>query len=149
LEAFRGFISWKAMTDILSPSERSALMRLVKSKNTVPELVVRRLCRNLGHKGYRLHRKGLPGKPDVVFVKRKLAIFVHGCFWHGHNCHGHVRQPKSKQSYWIPKIKRNCERDAENIAALNALGWQILIVWECETKHPDSLSLRLADFLKD
>ena len=122
-------------------------MRLVKSKDTRPELVVRKLCRALGYKGYRLHRKDLPGKPDIAFVGRKEAIFVHGCFWHGHDCHGHVRLPKSKRDYWIPKIERNKERDAENISSLVERGWRVLIVWECEIKRLDELTARLADFL--
>ncbi|MFZ2161979.1 MAG: very short patch repair endonuclease [Sideroxyarcus sp.] len=136
------------MTDTLSPTERSARMRLVKSKDTGPELVVRGLCRALGHTGYRLHRKEFPGKPDIAFMSRKLAIFVHGCFWHGHDCHGYVRQPKSKQDYWIPKINRNRERDAENLAALKALGWRVLVVWECETKNLRNVSSKLTKFLR-
>jgi DNA mismatch endonuclease, patch repair protein len=135
------------MTDTLSMQDRSERMRLVKSKNTHPELVVRKLCRELGHKGYRLHRKDLPGKPDIVFMGRKLVIFVHGCFWHGHNCHGKIRHPKSNQDYWLPKIKRNEARDAENIAMLEATGWRIIIIWECETKHVERLTPKLANFL--
>lgn len=135
------------MTDTLSMQDRSERMRLVKSKNTHPELVVRKLCRELGHKGYRLHRKDLPGKPDIVFMGRKLVIFVHGCFWHGHNCHGKIRHPKSNQDYWLPKIKRNEVRDAENIAMLEATGWRIIIIWECETKHVERLTPKLANLL--
>lgn len=136
------------MTDILTPEERSARMRLVKSKNSVAELVVRKLCRNLGHSGYRLHRKDLPAKPDIAFIGRKVAVFVHGCFWHGHDCSGRVRLPKSRQNYWIPKIERNITRDKNNIAKLKMLGWRVLVIWECETKHPKTLALKLADFLE-
>lgn len=135
------------MADTLAPNERSAQMRLVKSKDTKPELAVRRLCRELGHSGYRLHRKDLPGKPDIAFVGRKLAVFVHGCFWHGHDCAGHVRIPKSKRDYWLPKIERNIGRDAENIADLVGDGWRVLVVWECETKMANELKNKLATFL--
>ncbi|MBE0435142.1 MAG: DNA mismatch endonuclease Vsr [Methylomicrobium sp.] len=135
------------MADTLSKQERSERMRLVKSKNTRPELIVRKLCRELGHKGYRLHRKDLPGKPDIVFVGRKMAIFVHGCFWHGHACHGKVRHPKSNQDYWLPKIEKNKERDESNIEILESLGWRVLVVWECKTKSSDELKEKLEAFL--
>jgi DNA mismatch endonuclease (patch repair protein) len=135
------------MTDTLSTTERSNQMRLVKSKDTKPELVVRKFCRDLGFPGYRLHRTDLPGKPDVAFVQRKLVIFIHGCFWHGHACHGRVRTPKSNIDYWLPKMQRNIERDRHNIESLNDAGWRVLVVWECETKYPDKLRARLADFL--
>ncbi|MDD5493756.1 MAG: very short patch repair endonuclease [Dehalococcoidia bacterium] len=135
------------MTDTLSKQERSERMRLVKSKDTRPELVVRRLCRELSHKGYRLHRKDLPGKPDIAFIGRKVALFVHGCFWHGHDCHGRVRHPKSNQYYWRSKIDRNVARDVENIAALETLGWRVIVIWECETKHLEQLAPKLINFL--
>jgi DNA mismatch endonuclease (patch repair protein) len=135
------------MTDTLSPTERSAQMRLVKSKDTRPEIVVRKLCRDLKHRGYRLHRKDLAGKPDITFVGRKVAVFVHGCFWHGHDCSGRIRLPKSKQDYWLPKIKRNRDRDAKNLAILTRNGWRVLIVWECETKRVAELTSKLAGFL--
>lgn len=121
-------------------------MRLVKSKDTRPELVVRKLCRELGHGGYRLHRKDLPGKPDIAFIGKKLAIFVHGCFWHGHNCSGRIRLPKSRQDYWLPKIKRNCARDTENLAVLTESGWRVSVIWECETKKTEELANKLAMF---
>lgn len=122
-------------------------MRLVKSKDTRPELMVRMLCRNLGFRGYRLHRKDLPGKPDVAFIGGGLALFVHGCFWHGHDCHGRVRLPKSNQRYWRSKVDRNRTRDAESMAALQALGWHVIIVWECETRDLGQLAIRLKRFL--
>ena len=120
--------------DALSPSRRSENMRRIRGKDTAPELVVRKLCREMGFTGYRIHRKDLPGKPDIAWISRKLAIFVHGCFWHGHDCAEGIRKPKSNQGYWIPKIERNRQRDAENIAALQAMGWKSLVVWECEIK---------------
>lgn len=132
------------MSDPLSKDERSARMRLVKSKDTKPEVIVRQLCRELGYRGYRLHRKDLPGQPDIAFVGQQIAIFVHGCFWHGHDCHGHVRKPKSNQDYWLPKIQKNIERDANQVAQLLTLGWKVIIIWECETKRPEILKARLA-----
>ena len=132
----------------MTAEDRSNRMRLIKSKNTKPELVVRRLCCQLGFRGYRLHRKDLPGKPDVVFVGRKKVIFVHGCFWHGHECHrGKARLPKTKRSYWSPKISRNLDRDEKNLVLLQKTGWQVLVIWECETKKPETLSPKLVRFL--
>ncbi|TLS73463.1 DNA mismatch endonuclease Vsr [Mariprofundus erugo] len=135
------------MVDRMSANERSNQMRLIKSKNTKPELLVRRLCRQLGYKGYRLHRKDLHGKPDIAFIGKKQAIFVHGCFWHGHDCHGKVRMPKTRQDYWLPKISRNKARDEECLALLKEEGWKVLVVWECETKKPDALVAKLEAFL--
>ena len=135
------------MPDTLSPSDRSARMRLVRSKNTRPELLVRSLCRDLGYQGYRLHRSDLPGKPDIAFIGMKRAIFVHGCFWHGHDCHGKVRLPASNEGYWWPKIQRSAARDVENISTLEALGWTVLVIWECELRNRVSASSRLKEFL--
>ena len=123
--------------DKLTPQRRSENMRQIRGKNTAPELAVRKLCRELGFTGYRIHRRDLPGKPDLAWIGRKLAVFVHGCFWHGHNCVEGIRKPKSNQAYWIPKIERNRQRDIENIAALKAAGWVVLIVWECEITGND------------
>lgn len=135
------------MTDTLSPTVRSALMRLIKSKDTRPELIVRKVFCDLGYRGYRLHRKDFPGKPDIAFVGQKIAVFVHGCFWHGHDCSGHVRLPKSNQEYWLPKIERNRSRDAANITELSGNGWKVLVVWECETKKIDELASKISRFL--
>lgn len=123
-------------------------MRAVKSKNTTPELVVRRMLHSLGYR-YRLHRNDLPGKPDLVFGSRKKLIFVHGCFWHGHDCKRGNRQPKTNAEYWRRKIGRNRERDSETQSALAAAGWNVLIIWECETKDADVLLSHLVDFLGD
>lgn len=133
--------------DKLAPERRSENMRQIRGKNTAPELAVRKLCRDLGFSGYRIHRKDLPGKPDIAWVGRKLAIFVHGCFWHGHDCAEGSRKPKSNRGYWIPKIDRNRQRDAENIAALHATGWNVLIIWECEINEKAHLSKRLQRLL--
>jgi DNA mismatch endonuclease (patch repair protein) len=119
----------KATTD----PQRSATMRAVKSKDTEPELKVRRFVHALGFR-YRLHRKDLPGKPDLVFSKLKKVIFVHGCFWHGHDCCRGARVPKNNSEYWRCKVSRNQERHRRQIKALNHLGWQELIVWECHLK---------------
>lgn len=133
--------------DRLAPERRSENMRQIRGKNTAPELAIRKLCREIGFTGYRIHRKDLPGKPDLAWVGRKLAIFVHGCFWHGHDCAEGFRKPKSNQDYWIPKIERNQQRDAENIAALRAAGWNVLVIWECEINEQGRLSKRLQQFL--
>jgi DNA mismatch endonuclease, patch repair protein len=120
-------------------------MSRVRGKDTVPELIVRRMVHAEGYR-YRLHRKGLPGKPDLVFPGRRKAVFVHGCFWHGHGCKI-GRLPKSRSEYWEPKIARNRERDAQNRAELESLGWQVLTVWQCETKDADTLKRRTGEFL--
>ncbi|WP_460449901.1 very short patch repair endonuclease [Alsobacter sp. SYSU BS001988] len=127
-------------------AERSAIMRAVRGKDTTPELLVRRLLRGIAP-GYRLHRRDVPGRPDVAYVGRKAAIFVHGCFWHGHDCARGARTPKVNRDYWEAKIARNRARDAESLAALAARGWRSLVVWECETKDEAALRERLAAFL--
>lgn len=135
---------------VFNPSpQTSENMRKIRGKNTNPEMVVRKACRDAGFPGYRLHRKDLPGKPDIVYVGRKMAIFVNGCFWHGHDCPVGVRKPKTNQAYWIPKIDRNKERDARSIEELVKAGWRVLIVWECETKNLPSLARNIAYFLAE
>jgi len=124
------------MTDVFTPEKRSAVMRRVKSRDTAPELAVRRILRQAGV-GYRLGGAGLPGRPDVVMKGRRIALFVHGCFWHGHDCARGARQPKANADYWLAKIGRNRERDARNEAALQAGGWTVLTVWECGMRRPD------------
>jgi DNA mismatch endonuclease (patch repair protein) len=127
--------------------DRSENMRRIRSKDTLPEIAVRRLVRQLGHTGYRLHRKDLPGKPDIAFLGRKTAIFVHGCFWHGHECKEGIRRPKSNGAYWLPKIDRNIERDAVHIANLQSQDWSVLVVWECDLLDMEALAQRLGQFL--
>jgi DNA mismatch endonuclease, patch repair protein len=125
--------------------DRSANMRAIRSKDMKPELAVRRLAHRLGYR-FRLHRSDLPGKPDLVFGPRRKVIFVHGCFWHCHNCKAaHV--PRSNRDYWGPKLERNRLRDQKNLAALAVAGWQSLIVWECETWDENGLAERLKKFL--
>ncbi|NEX93553.1 DNA mismatch endonuclease Vsr [Caulobacter sp. 17J65-9] len=130
------------MTDVFSPAKRSEVMGRVKQKDTGPELKVRKALTRLGYR-YRLHRRDLPGSPDVVFPGRKIALFVHGCFWHGHDCPRGARQPKANAEYWSAKIARNRARDAEAQAALTARGWRPLTVWECELRDTPALEARL------
>ena len=122
-------------------------MQAVRGKDTGPELTVRRLLHGMGYR-YRIHRKDLPGKPDLVFPAQRKAIFVHGCFWHAHGCR-FGQPPKSRLTYWLPKLERNKQRDAENTAQLEALGWKVLTTWECETKDHDALVGKLTAFLSD
>ncbi len=130
------------MTDVFSPQKRSSVMRRVKGKDTAPELTVRRLLTKMGLR-YRLHRADLPGKPDIVMPGRKLVIFVHGCFWHGHDCARGARVPKANRPYWEAKIGRNRERDTQNRVALEADGWRVLTLWECELKDEAALNDRV------
>lgn len=123
-------------TDVFTPEQRSAVMRRVKGRDTTPEWIVRRILRAAGI-GYRLDGAGLPGRPDLVMKGRRAAVFVHGCFWHGHDCPRGARQPKANAAYWSAKIQRNRARDAAARAALEATGWRVVTVWECQMKAPD------------
>jgi DNA mismatch endonuclease (patch repair protein) len=125
--------------------DRSANMRAIRSEDMQPELDVRSLVHRLGYR-FRLHRKDLPGKPDLAFGPRRKVIFVHGCFWHSHDC-SIAHAPKSNQTYWGPKLKRNKERDQRNIQALEAKGWRALVIWECETRDEGPLKRCLRAFL--
>ena len=118
-------------------------MARVKGRDTGPERAVRSLLWSAGYR-YRLNRRDLPGTPDIVLPGRRAAVFVHGCFWHGHDCPRGARQPKANAEYWRAKIARNVARDARNQADLTALGWRPLVVWECELKRPETLCERLA-----
>jgi len=129
-----------------SSDERSAIMARVKSKDTTPEMIVRRLTFRLGYR-YRLHDNRLPGKPDLVFPGRRKVIFVHGCYWHGHDCRAGRNRPASNIEYWNKKLSRNCERDKEHQKLLKKSGWNYLILWECELKESGSLEKRLRKFL--
>jgi DNA mismatch endonuclease, patch repair protein len=124
--------------------DRSAVMRAVKSRDTSPERAVRALLRPIAP-GYRLHRADLPGKPDIVYASRQLVIFVHGCFWHGHDCARGARMPKANADYWRAKIARNRARDEKTLAAYATMGWRALVVFECELKDRAALSARLAE----
>jgi len=125
---------------------RSRIMRSVKSKDTAPELMVRRLLCAQGVR-YRLHRKDLPGSPDIVFGKKRKAIFVHGCFWHGHRCSRGNRVPKTNTDYWVAKVERNQERDRRAKRELNKDGWDVLTIWECELKNQARVGARVARLL--
>ncbi|MBX3512062.1 MAG: DNA mismatch endonuclease Vsr [Xanthobacteraceae bacterium] len=125
---------------------RSAIMRAVRSKDTKPELFVRSILGSLGFR-YSLHSKSLPGKPDIVLSRLQKAVFVHGCFWHGHGCARGARVPKTNTSYWVQKVSRNAERDRKNLKTLKKMGKRVLVVWECETKHPTKLVRRIKRFL--
>jgi DNA mismatch endonuclease, patch repair protein len=122
-------------------------MQRIGSKNTSPELLVRRIVRDLGFTGYRLHRKDLPGKPDLAWIGRESAIFVHGCFWHSHDCVEGMRKPQSNQTYWLPKLERNRMRDEHHLRSLTDAGWRVLVIWECELKDENSLRDRIRSFL--
>ena len=126
--------------------DRSANMRAIKSNNTAPEILVRKIARSIAP-FYRLHRKDLPGKPDLAWIGRKRAVFVNGCFWHGHDCKHGLREPKANRDYWVPKIARNRARDAQHLEALTALGFKTLTIWECELAEADVIRSRLAAFL--
>ena len=121
-------------------------MRAVKGRGTTPERAVRRLVWSLGGR-YRLNRADLPGKPDIVLAGRRLAVFVHGCFWHGHDCARGARVPKANRDYWTQKIARNRGRDLASRAALEATGWRVETVWECELKDAAALAERAAAWL--
>ena len=133
-------------TDVYGPEKRSAVMRQVKGRDTRPERQVRRLIWNLGGR-YRLHRADLPGKPDIVLAGRRLAVFVHGCFWHGHDCARGARAPKANRDYWLAKIARNRARDQAARVALEAAGWRVETVWECDLKDADALAARVGGWL--
>lgn len=133
--------------DRLTQERRGWLMSRVRSKDTTPELAVRRLVFGMGYR-YRLHDKRLPGKPDLVFSGRRKVIFVNGCFWHGHDGCRYAKLPKSRVDFWQAKIERNRDRDLKNIASLEADGWKVLTVWQCELKNIDLLTSRLYEFFE-
>jgi DNA mismatch endonuclease (patch repair protein) len=133
------------MVDRVSEETRSYIMSTVASKNTGPEISVRKTLHRLGYR-YRLHKKTLPGSPDIAFPKKKKVVFVHGCFWHGHNCK-YGRLPKSKTAYWNVKIEVNKERDHRNILKLKDLGWKSMIVWQCQLKDMTTTIKKLVAFL--
>lgn len=136
------------MVDTLTAEQRKACMRAVGDKDTDPEMRVRKLAHSMGYR-YALHAKNLPGKPDLVFISRRKIIFVHGCFWHKHNCrHGSI-SPATNTDYWNMKRERNAQRDTQNIKALRSSGWKVLVLWECWTRDLDSLRNRLERFIQD
>ena len=132
--------------DKLSAERRSANMRQIRSKDTTPELTLRRMLHRLGYR-FRLHRKDLPGKPDLVFPSRQRVIFVHGCFWHQHPACREGRVPSTRLDYWTPKLARNQQRDAAAQSALREQGWRCLVVWECELKDTTAALKTVKRFL--
>jgi DNA mismatch endonuclease (patch repair protein) len=132
--------------DTLSPEQRHRTMAAVKSKSTKPELAIRTLLHTAGFR-FRLHRKDLPGNPDIVLPKYKTVIFVHGCFWHQHPECKHAARPASNQEYWGKKLDRNINRDKRNLNDLGLLGWRVLVIWECETRDKTALTKRMISFI--
>lgn len=135
------------MSDTLTPKARSDQMRRIRGRDTKPELAVRRTLHRMGYR-FRLHRRDLPGSPDIVLPRLRTVIFVHGCFWHQHAGCRLARLPRSRLDYWLPKLARNAARDAEAMEALAKQGWSALVVWECEAAESDELRDHLATMLE-
>lgn len=135
--------------DVFDTEKRSAVMRAVKSSDTAPERAVRSaVCAAGFGRRYRLNGAHLPGKPDLVFTSLGKVVFVHGCFWHGHDCRRGARQPKDNAAYWRAKIERNRARDLASLRALKGDGWSALVIWECETRDDAALTRRVRSFLE-
>ena len=134
------------MVDIVDKRRRSEIMSRIRSQDTAPELIVRRIAHRLGFR-FRLHRKTLPGSPDLVFPKHRLAVFVNGCFWHRHEGCSNCTTPKTRPEFWERKFHGNVERDHRNCERLAQLGWRTLVIWECEIENPDRLGRTLATAL--
>lgn len=131
-----------------TPEARSRIMRAVRSRDTAPEMVVRRLAHRLGYR-FRVCRRDLPGCPDIVFPRLQKVVFVHGCFWHGHDCARGARVPKGNRSYWLKKVGGNRSRDEKNLARLAEAGWKSLVLWECATCDEGQLRGQVGKFLAD
>lgn len=136
------------MTDVFSPEERSRIMSRVGGRDTKPELVVRSMIHRMGYR-FRVHRKDLPGRPDVVLPRHRKVVFVHGCFWHGHEGCPRGARPTTNREFWDAKLDANERRDTENLRKLRRLGWEPLVVWECETREHTELRETLQSFLVD
>lgn len=134
------------MTDTVDPAKRSEIMSRIRSRDTKPEMIVRRIAHGLGFR-FRLHRRDLPGSPDLVFPRYKSVIMVHGCFWHRHPGCKYATSPKTRVSFWENKFKGNVVRDRRNETALHDLGWRVLVIWECETKDKEAVAERIEGFL--
>lgn len=132
--------------DPISQAQRSAVMASIRGRETTPEVLVRRVAHALGYR-LRLHYRSFPGSPDLVFSRGRAVVFVHGCFWHQHECARGSRIPQSNRRYWWMKLARNAERDVVVVRALRRLGWRVLVIWECQTRDADKLRARLAKFL--
>jgi DNA mismatch endonuclease, patch repair protein len=134
--------------DVFSKEKRSQIMSHVSGKNTKPELIVRSLLHHMGYR-FRLHRKNLPGKPDIILPKYKKVIFIHGCFWHGHKNCPRSKRPTTNKEFWHKKIDRNIHHDKEIVSNLKESGWDILIVWTCEIKDLNQLKDKILNFLEE
>ena len=134
------------MIDIVDSKRRSEIMSRIKGRDTKPEIVVRRIAHRLGFR-FRLYRKDLPGRPDLVFPRYRAVIFVHGCFWHRHPGCRYAYSPKTRVQFWVEKFRKNVERDRRNIQALHKLGWRVLVIWECETRSDAGIQQHLRRFL--
>jgi len=135
------------MVDVFTSEKRSAIMARIKGENTVPEILVRRIVHSLGYR-FRLHADKLPGKPDIVLPRYQKVIFVHGCFWHGHRSCSRSELPTSNVDFWRKKIEGNVTRDKRTMRELRRLGWDVLVVWQCQTKDIARLTRRLEKFLE-
>lgn len=133
--------------DVLTPRQRSYCMSRIKKYDTKPEVAVRRIIHRLGYR-FRLYRNDLPGCPDIVLPRHKKVVFVHGCWWHRHNCHYGTRVPRSRRDYWLPKLKRNKERHKSNVRMLRKQGWQVLTIWECQIRDIEKVTQRISSFLE-
>lgn len=137
------------MADVVSPAKRSQMMSGIRGKNSLPELMVRKALFAMGYR-FRLHRRDLPGNPDIAMPNRKIAVFVHGCFWHAHAACKYAKMPSTRQEFWSKKLQGNAERDQLASAKLQKLGWRVLCVWECATRDKNAiyeLPIRLADWI--
>ena len=135
------------MTDIFDPEKRSEIMSRIRGRDTRPEMIVRRIAHGLGFR-FRLHRKDLPGRPDIVFPRHQAVIVVHGCFWHRHPGCKRASSPKTREGYWQNKFEDNVVRDKRNETALRDLGWKVMVIWECETKDHEAVAARIESFLR-
>ena len=135
------------MTDIVDSKRRSEMMAGIRGRDTKPELAVRRIAHKLGLR-FRLHKKDLPGRPDLVFPRHRLAVFVHGCFWHRHDGCRYAYTPKSRVEFWMEKFAQNVARDRRNEDALQNLGWRVLVIWECLTRDEEAVSRCLEEHVK-
>ncbi len=136
------------MPDVFTPDKRSWIMGRVKSRNTKPEMLVRSIIHRMGFR-FRLHRRELPGNPDIVLPKHKKVLFVHGCFWHGHEACPRSKRPATNTEFWNTKLDQNMERDKRFQRLLKEAGWDVLVVWQCETNRPDELLRKLGRFLHE
>ena len=133
--------------DTISPELRSRNMAAIKCSNTKPEILVRKLLHALGFR-FRLHRRDLPGRPDIVLPRYNSVVFVNGCFWHQHKGCKLAHKPASRQEYWVAKLERNVKRDQSSFSKLTQLGWQVIVVWECDLRNPDAVGRRLQTLLE-